>query len=89
MHTLEVRHIDPRGPAFPGELITSGPCSVFDPVLHVVNVDLAPYDPPAEPVRVLLYISGKYAGFATLGPDGFIQEDGAASPWMALETLLS
>lgn len=88
-HILEVRRVDPRGPAFLGDLITSGLCGPYDSVLHTVNVDLAPYKPPAEPIRVLLYINGKYAGFATLGPDGFVQGEGQHSPWMALETLLS
>lgn len=89
MHTLEVRHLDPRGPTFPGELVTSGPVSDYDPVLHSVDVDLAPYEPPTSPIRVLLYVNGKYAGFATLGPDGFVQGEGEHSPWMAIESLLS
>lgn len=89
MPILEIRHLDPRGPAFPGGLITSGPCGAFDPVLNTVDVDLAPYDPPTEPIRVLLYVDGTYAGFATLGPDGFVQEDAASSPWLAIRPLVS
>lgn len=87
MITLEVRRPDPRGPAYLGELITSGPCSSLDPVLNTVDVNLDPYPPPPESIRVLLYVNGKYAGVATLGPDGFVEDKDTHSPWFNIRDL--
>lgn len=83
MFQLDIRRLDPRGPAYIGELITSGTCVVDHGAIAYAHADLAPFTPPATPQRVCLYINGKYAGFATLGPNGFLQNVGDASPWLA------
>lgn len=86
MQTLEVRRLDPRGPAYPGELITSGTCVFEQGAMVYAHSDLAPFIPPSTIISVCLYVAGRYAGFATLGPQGFLQEIDSASPWLTIET---